>query len=96
MRRLVDETRELHIDRIVQPEFLAQLHSLFRRRVVADELAHRIADEAEHHERDHRDDQHHADSLDQSPDGKSQHSDILGSFCPGRKGPGRYQSAGPT
>src|SRR6185312_12348478 len=89
MRRLVDKAGELHVERIVETKFLAKLRALRRRRVVADQLAHRITDKAEHHERDHGDDQHHADSLDQSPDGKSQHSNILGKVLPGPEGSGQ-------
>ena len=55
--------RELHGDRIVKPERLANLSALSGRRVDRDDLVYGIAHEAKHRKRNQSDRDHHADCL---------------------------------
>ena len=77
IHRFPDEGSELLDDRVIKPKLGPQLHALFVGRVLTDQLADRIADEPEQHERQQRHRQHDECSFDQSSDGKSQHGEQL-------------------
>jgi hypothetical protein len=72
-RGVIDVARELDDHRLVEAERLAQLRDLLLRRVDANHLVHRIADEAEHGEGDERDREHHDQRLEQPAQDKCEH-----------------------
>ncbi len=62
-RSVLDEVGELHDYRLVEPESLGELFAVGDRRLLADHVGDRIADEPEHGEGDQRDRQHDDDGL---------------------------------
>ena len=60
---VADETAELHVRRLVEPELRAQPRAVLGRRVLPDHEADRVAGEVEQPERDERDHRHDGDGL---------------------------------
>ena len=66
--------RELHVERLVEPEFVRQPDRGLRGgRVLAEHQLHRVADVLEQRERDERDRQHHDERLQQAADDEGGH-----------------------
>ena len=63
VRRVADEARELHGERLVEAELGAKPRLLLERRVLADHERDRVAGEVEQTERDERHDRHHGERL---------------------------------
>ncbi len=62
-RHVAHEVGELDRERIVEAEPLGKLGALLQRGFLSDHVGDRIADEAEHREREQRHGQHHHDGL---------------------------------
>ncbi len=72
-RRIADEADELDRDRVLEAEVAGELLAILDRRLLTDEVRHRVADEAEHGEGDKSDRQHDEDGLRQAFDDIGDH-----------------------
>ncbi len=100
LRRVDEVARELHRNRVVQPERLPDRGALGVGGVDRHHLVHGIAGETEHRERDDPDGEHDADGLDCTAKSESEHASRLsGTRCahhcrPKTKGPGKRCASG--
>ncbi|CFN71416.1 Uncharacterised protein [Bordetella pertussis] len=103
MHGVADKARELHHERIVQPQVDAQLRALLRRGVLPDHAGDRIAHIAEHRKGDQCHGQHDQQRLKKSSRYESKHIGCPGLACTarvahgaGRDGPRRSSRYGIT
>ena len=73
MQRIADIASKLDVDGLIEAEVFTDLFNLFGGRIEADDLVHRIANEAEHRKRDDRDRQKNGDRLSQSSENECEH-----------------------
>ena len=76
------EARELHVERLVEPEVGAQPRPVFDGRVLADHERHRIAGEVEQPERDERHDRHDRGGLQDAAQDEGEHGSSRRSVAP--------------